>query len=228
MLNEKQSAQNEEQLNPDNGSCNVSEYVERNIKFILIAIAVILVIILGTIFFKKEYIAPKEKEAREAIFQGERYFAADSFRIALHGDGMDYVGFEDIIDEYGLTKTAQLAKAYAGLCCKELGDYAGALDYLNDVDFGDVMISPSITGAIGDCYIEMDKVDEGIKYFMKAVESDNSLLSPLYMMKAATAYESLGKYTKALDLYNDIKVKYPLSDEASDIDKYIDRAEKSK
>ena len=90
---------------------------------------------------------------------------------------------------------------------------------------GDKMISPAVTGLIGDCYVNMGNIKEGISYFEKAAkQADNEVVSPAYLKKAGIAYENLKQYGDAVKAYTAIKEKYYNSMEASDIDKYITRA----
>jgi len=199
------------------------QFIEKNQKNLLIALAAIVLIVSGILFFRHSYLVPKEKAAQEMIFIGEQFFAIDSFQVALNGNGAEYIGFEGIIDEYGSTKTAKLAAAYAGLCYKSMGNYEKAIDYLSRSNADDIMVSPALMGSIGDCYVEMGKAEKATSYFEKAASAENELLSPIYLMKAARVYESLQKYSKALKIYESIKEQYPLSQEGLDIEKYIDR-----
>jgi tetratricopeptide (TPR) repeat protein len=204
------------------------QFIEKNQKNILIGLGAICIIVAGAVFYRHTVLGPKEKAAEEMIFVGEQYFAIDSFKVALNGNGADYIGFEGIIDEYGSTKTAKLAAAYAGLCYKCMGNYEKAIEYLKKSDGEDMMVSPSLVGSIGDCYVEMGNIEKATDYFEKAGATKNGLLAPIYLMKAARAYESLHKYDKALKTYEQIKSKYPLSQEGTDIDKYIERAKTMK
>jgi len=222
-------AEGNEELQQVNEALGRSEqFIEKNQQKIIIALVAIIVVVAGTLYFRHGYLAPKEKAAQEMIYIGEKYFAIDSFKVALQGDGAEYIGFEGVIDEYGATKTSDLAAAYAGLCYKNMGNYEKAIDYLKDSKASDIMVSPALVGAIGDCYVELGKPEKAVSFFEKAADQDNELLSPIYLMKAATVYESLGKYSKALKIYECIKKEYPLSQEGSDIDKYIERAKTKK
>ena len=201
------------------------QFIENNSKKIIYGIIAIALVVGAVLGIKHGYLIPQEKKAEAAMFKGEFYFGKDSFNLALTGNGADYEGFEAIIDQYGSTKSGNLAKAYAGICYFKLGENEKALDKLKSFDSKDNMVSPAITGKIGDCYVEMGNTQEGISYFEKAAkEADNDVVSPIYLKKAGLAYESLQQYDKAVQAYTTIKDKYYTSMEASDIDKYITRA----
>jgi tetratricopeptide (TPR) repeat protein len=183
-------------------------------------------VVLSILAFRNFYLVPKENNAETKLAACQNYFAVDSFRVALNGDGTENcIGFKGVIDEYGMTKSANLANAYAGVCSYKLKDYSNAIKYLEKFSGKDVNIAPSITGLIGDCYVELGKIEDGIKYFMKAADSENEMISPIYLKKAAIAYESKGDYKKAIEIYTKIKDEYIRSQEASDIDRYIARAQ---
>lgn len=201
------------------------QFIENNSKKIIYGIVALAIIIGAVLGIKHGYMEPQEKKAAAAMFKGELYFDRDSFALALNGNGADYEGFEAIIDQYGNTDAGNLAKAYAGICYYNMGEPEKALDLLKSFKGKDNMVSPAITGKIGDCYLEMGNTQEGISYFEKAAkEADNDVVSPIYLKKAGLAYESLQQYDKAVQAYTTIKDKYYTSMEASDIDKYITRA----
>ncbi len=199
--------------------------IEKYQKPILITVAVAVVVISLILCIRQFHFIPKEARAQDELFKGEFYFQTDSFRIAVNGNGGDYMGFEAIIDENGSTKAGNLAKAYAGICYMRLGEYDKAIKHLKGFSANDILISPALIGAIGDCYVETGNVKEGISFFEKAAtKADNELLSPIYLKKADIAYKSMGNETAALKVYQTIKDKWSTSMEAADIDKYIERA----
>jgi len=217
---------------PTHAEANVGEIFSKSERFIetyrnhiIIAVAAVIVLVVVVLGIRQYYFLPKEKEAQASIFPGENYLANQQWELALNGDGKDYVGFVGIIEDYKMTKTAKLAEAYAGICYYHLNKPEEALAYLKKYNVSDKVIAPVIKGLMGDCYVDLGKVAEGIKYFNKAASEANSeLLSPIYLKKAGTAYESLFDYANAVKTYQTIKNKYPASQEASDIEKYIDRA----
>ena len=217
---------------PTQVEANVGEIFSKSERFIekyknqiIIAVAAIILIVVAVIGIRQYYFIPKDKEAQAAIFTAENYFATQQWELALNGDGKDCIGFLGVIDDYGMTKTANLAKAYAGICYYHLNKPEDALTYLKKYSVNDNVFAPVVQGLMGDCYIDLGKVADGIKYFTKAASDANSeLISPIYLKKAGVAYESVFDYANAEKMYRSIKDKYPNSQEAGDIDKFIERA----
>lgn len=216
----------------EKGTVEVEELVSKSELFIetyskkIISGIIALIVVVGAIFaYRQLYSLPRQQKASAALFKGEQYFARDSFQLALNGNGADYDGFETIIKEYGSTDAGNLAKAYAGICYAKLGENEKALNYLKSFSASDNMISPAVTIALGDCYVNMDNTKEGIKCFEKAAkDANNVVLAPIALKKAGIAYESLKQYKEAVKVYTTIKEQYFNSMEAADIDKYITRA----
>jgi len=200
-------------------------FFEKNQKIILIVVGSIVAIVLGYFGFKKLYLDPKENEAQEQIWVAQRYFEQDSIDKAINGDGNN-PGFADIVDEYGMTKTGNLAKYYLGMCYLKKGNYQDAIDQLKSFKGKGEIVGPLATGAIGDAYMELGDVDKAIDYYLEAADKrNNDFTSSLFLFKAGFAYEDLGKFDKALEVYKKIQKEHFKSYEARDIEKYISRCE---
>lgn len=208
--------QAEEQLNKG------VEYVHNNGKKIGITLLVVLVLVAGFLAYRNLYRIPHQKAGDAAIYQAERYFAMDSFQLALEGNGADIQGFLDVIKEYSSTDAGNLAQAYAGICYYHLGQTDKAIEHLKKFKSEDVMAAPAIHGLIGDCYIDAGQTEEGIKYFEDAAKkADNDLISPIFLQKAGLAYQELGQNDKALKAFRTIKEKYYASPVAAEVEKNI-------
>ena len=189
-----------------------------------IVLAVILAVA-GFLMVKQFYFAPMEEEAQNAMFKGEFYFEQDNFEVALNGNEADFIGFKAIADEYSGTKAGNLANAYAGICAYNLGNNDEALEYLEAYDGNEPLLYPNVLAMIGNCYANMGDYDKAMKNFTKAAEeASNPVISPLFLVKAATVAEKTEDYAKAVELYQEIKDKYENSVIGQDIDKYIERA----
>jgi len=199
------------------------QFIEDNQKIISYVVGGIILIVAGYLGFHKFYLQPKEQEATSQMFMAENYFEKDSFNLAINGDG-NYLGFLDIVDDYGITKAANRASYYLGISYLHLGQYEEALDYLNDFDSDDLLLAPVAEGAKGDAYLELGESDNALKQYKKAYTmSDNELTAPVYMMKAARLLETMDELEDAMVLYQEIKTKYPESTEATNVDRYIAR-----
>ncbi len=191
------------------------------LSYIVLGIVILVAAYLG---YTKFILAPKEIDAQSQMFVAEQYFEKDSLELAIYGDG-NYLGFIDIISEYRITKSANLAKYYLGICYLKQGDFDNAIKYLKKYKSKDKMVAPMAKGAIGDAYMELNETDKALEYYLKAAElNDNELTSPLFLMKAGWTYEILNDFEEAANVYEKIKQEFPRSFEARDIDKYIARA----
>lgn len=221
---EVKPASQEKQGNLEEVLTHSEEFFVNNKKTIFGVLIAIIVIIAGGMFYNAKIAEPREVKASEALFPGEGYFMNGDYVTALEGDGADYIGFGQIAKEFRSTKAGNLANAYAGICCAQLDSFEVAAKYLSKFKGNDQMASPSILGALANCYASMDKLDKAVSTFLKAAKkADNNLLTPYYLFQAGLIYESMEKPEQALKLYNRIKIEYPASNEASDIENYIVR-----
>ena len=163
------------------------QFIEKHQKIIMIVIGAIIVIVLGFFGFKRLYLGPREKEAQSQMFMAEKYFEMDSVNKALHGDG-NYLGFMDIIDQYSMTKSANLSHYYAGICYLKKGEYQNALDQLNHFSVSDEVVGPMALGAIGDAYMELGQTDKAADFYLKGANyKKNDLLTPMLLFLSCLA-----------------------------------------
>jgi tetratricopeptide (TPR) repeat protein len=190
----------------------------------------LLVLIAAFCFYKLYYLPEQENEASNEIFWAQNYFEKDSFNIALKGgimvmspDGQkQMMGFEQVAEEYGMTKSGSLANYYAGICNLRTGKFEEAIEYLDKYDGDDEIVSTIAVGAIGDCNMELNRVDDAVKYYMKAADkSKNSFTTPYFLKKAGFAFEQKGDYRQALDAYERIQKEFPRTTEGQEIKKEI-------
>jgi tetratricopeptide (TPR) repeat protein len=201
------------------------QYIEDNKKSLSIIIGVIIALAGIFIAWKYWYVAGKEKDAQKELFASESWFEKDSLSKAISGEMGISIGLEGIVDQYGVTPSGNLAEYYLGIAYMKKGEFEKAIPHLKNFDSNDQMVAPIAIGAIGDCYVELGKVEEGINFYIKAAEkSKNKFTSPIYLKKAGIAYESLNNYKDAVKVYQHIKSDFDKSTEGKDIDKYLSRA----
>ena len=188
------------------------QYLEKNKKVVLIALGT-LALVISVIFLGRYYLNNQNKQAQTDMFQAVYYFESDSLDLALNGDGNNY-GFLDIIDNYGFTKTANLANYYIGASYLKKGEFENAIDYLSKFSSNDIVVQARTYALIGDAYMELDDFRTASEFYSKAADyKPNEYLSPLYLFKAATAFEKLMEFESASDCFETIIKEYPESSE---------------
>ncbi|MFA8300565.1 MAG: tol-pal system YbgF family protein [Hyphomicrobiales bacterium] len=224
-MTEKPDSKAEERLASVEEALSKSEqFVEKNQKRLIFGVVIIVIIVLGFFGYNRYISAPKEAQAASLMFAAERYFEQDSLNKALNGDGTN-LGFLQIIDDFGGTKSSNLAQYYTGISYLKLGEYQKAIDHLNDFSADDKALKPMAYGAIGDAYLELNQPEKAAaKYVEAAKASDNSFTAPQFLLKAGFTYEILKQYSNAVNVYTTIEQDYPKSSEARSIEKYIARA----
>ncbi len=106
------------------------QFIEDNQKLLTYLLGGIIVLLLIIIGGNRYYLKPLNEEAAADMFYAERFFEIDSFNLALNGYGT-YPGFLNVIDDYGITKSAKISRYYAGVCYHQLGDHETAIEYLS-------------------------------------------------------------------------------------------------
>lgn len=202
-------------------------FIEKYQKQIVGGILGVVIVVGAFMAYNRFYIEPLEKEAESQMFLGEQFFAKDSFQLAISGDG-NFLGFEQIANEYSATPSGNLANYYVGVSYMNLGKYEEAITNLKAFSTSDLLIAPVAAGAIGDCYMELEQYDKAISAFSDAASYDNQFSTSIYLKKLGVAYEVKGDYAKAIETYSKIKDNYPSAAESRDIEKYIARAASKK
>ena len=199
-------------------------YIDENQKSLTIIISAIVILIAMYFIYTKWYIAEEELNAQREMYMAEIWFERDSLDLAIYGD-MQWPGFEEIVDEYSITPSGNLANYYLGICYLRKGMFEDAIESLSAFDSDDLMVSSVATGAIGDAYMELGEVKTAASFYMDAAnDKENDFTSPIYLMKAAAAYEELENYKKALGIYGNIKKNYADTKEGLEVEKYLERA----
>ncbi len=194
----------------------------------------VIVLLIGWIVYKYMFVLPKEQKADDAVFITQKYFSdfsnapSDSMKIGiaakvLNGDGRND-GALKIINKYSGTAAANLCEYYAGACYLHLGQFAKAIKFLKDFKaHGATQIESRADGMIADASAELNKNDDALEYYKKAADVDDKdeYTSSEFLFRAAVFAQATGKTKDAIDLFKEIKEKYPLSDRAGEADRYL-------
>lgn len=202
----------------------VQDAYEKN-KNLFIGIGVVVVLVVAFFIYRGYQTTTQQKTAAPLMEMPQQYFAADSFNLALYGDGLN-PGFLEIIDKYGRSDAGNLAQYYAGVCFLQLGDFEGATSYLKKFSTDSDMLSARKYESLGHAYAQMGDMDAAMSNYKKAYKAvDNDFLTPYLMQLAGDFMMQQGDYDGALKVYKSIQEEYPTSREGQAIDRFIEYAE---
>lgn len=124
----------------------------------------------------------------------------------------------------GSYKANERAKLMVAIRYFNDGQYEDALNYLKDASVSSSIIQTGVHSLEGDCYANLNKYDEALKAFNKALDAadDNGQLIPFLMVKMANIYRAQQNYTKEAEIYAELRKEHPGF--LYDVDKYYERA----
>jgi len=185
---------------------------------------IIIVAAAGYYAYKSFVLQPKQQKGNEVIAIAQDYFAMDSLDKALNGDGQN-PGFLKVIDRYSGTDAANLSHYYAGAIYLRKQDFASAIKQLKDFSTSAPQVQASAYRMLGDAYMDSGKQPEGAEYYKKAgtLNDKDPFTSSENLFRAALAYETMGKNDEAIELYKEVKEKYPNTEKGMMVDKYLAR-----
>ncbi len=214
----------------DDGSSSAQLFFKKNQKIVFISVGLIVTIILGYIYYNTNFVIPNEKNAFDKMYFAQKKFDeailinSDSlYDVALNGDDIN-MGMLDIIEEYDGTNASNLAYYYSGMMYLKMNDYQNSIKYLSEFSSEDILLAPLAIGSIGDSFAELNQYDDALDYYVEASKIENNYTSPIYLFKAGTVAMKLNEFKLAEDYFRIIKLDYPKSPEAQNIDAFISKA----
>ena len=200
----------------------------KNSKILLYGLLAVAAVIGASIFWKMN-VASNQKKAVAAMWKAEQLFERDSFASAINSTDLNVSGFQQILSKYSSTPAGNVSNLYAAISYMQLGKFDDAIKFLDDFSpKGE--IAPTLKyGLMADAYSEKKDFSKALKYYKEAANAGSiEDLKAMYLKRYGQLSEVQNDASSALEAYNEIKAKYPLSNDARDIDKFIARAEAKK
>ena len=201
------------------------QFIEDNQKLLTYLLGGLIVVLLIIVGGNRYYLKPLNEEAAADMYYAERFFEIDSFNLALNGYGT-YPGFLNVIDDYGISKSAKISRYYAGVCYHQLGSHEAAIEMLNKFKTDDLLVGAAKYSTLGDAHVELGDYDKAISAYRQGIEKyENNFSTPIMLKKMGLVYEELGQLDEALEAYKLIESNYSDTPEGNEIKKYIGRVE---
>jgi len=191
---------------------------------ILTIASVVVILAAGGDYIFNEYVKkPKEKKAAEMLFKAEEYFRMDSVSKALNGDGQA-PGFLRVISKYGGTKAGERAEFLAASCYIKLNDNDNALKHLKKFKTSSKPVQARAYKLMADAYADKGNFKEAFDYYKKAGNAftdEEGFAAQCLFLAAYLAQKNLNDSKSAIELYKEIKEKYPRTQQGYDADNYL-------
>lgn len=197
--------QDSDQKSPEvlEDSLNKTEVLLEENKDLISKVLIAVAILIGGYFMYNNWVAePAEEAAFDEIWPAQKLFEQDSVQKAISE-------FEYLAEEHEGTKAGNLSNLYLGISLLQDGKYDEALDALQDFEPAGKLTPGLKIGLIGDCYSEMDNVDEAVANYKKAASLLNSKSASTYFLKkAGLLLEQSGNLAEAIVVYELAMTKY--------------------
>ncbi len=190
---------------------------------IILGVAGVLVLAVAGYYVLDYLNEQKDQEAKEQAIQAFKNYERDSLDKALKGTSQ-YPGLEKIVDEYGSTKTGRLAKYMLGTALVAQGKNDEGLKYLESFGNNGTLVSAVNFAAQAYVFEEKKEPRKAAQLWEKAASiKENAFTTPEYLQQAARCYMDAGDNEAALNIFKDIKKRYPNSEAGRNADKFIAR-----
>ncbi len=221
MAKERKQSATRTSIDELNESLSTMEQrVEQNKnKVIWYIVALLVVIGLGLGYYYGIYKSGQDG-ANEMIGKADMELLQSNDSVAL-------AQYKAVAAEYS-NDISNRANLSAAILLYQEGKYEEALAYVSDYDLEEELVGAAAASLKGDCLVNLKKYEEAVSAFDKAISTsnNNSLYTPVFMMKKATVLTELGKHAEAAKVYEAIKADYIEYIQANrlNIEKYIERS----
>jgi len=184
---------------------------------ILIAFAVAL-------WFYSNNVHANDQRATTELAKVYTFYDNGQYQIAINGVPEKNVsGLQSIVDNYGSTKSGNIAKFYLANAYYNSQNYDKAQQYFNDFSSnGNTLVENSAIAGIGACYEAKGDFKKAAEYYEKAaLKNSDDPNAPDNLVNAARNFGKSGEKDRAVELLKKVKKDYPTSTAARDVDRYM-------
>lgn len=189
----------------------------------VIGAAIALVVIIGGSVGWYYYSTAQEQEAQRLMGTATQAYLQGNYEQALTGSEADFtVGFEQIINNYGITDAANLAHYYAAVSEFKLGNPQEALSYIENYEIPEGIMGVGPLSFNGVVHTELGNHAQAAQLYVKAAEWDvNDSTTPYNYLEAAKAFHDAGNQAEAQEYAQKIVDEYANSSQITEAQKLL-------
>ncbi len=183
----------------------------------------VLVVAVAAVYFILKNQGENQVKATTELGQVFTFYDNGQYQLAIDGIPERGVrGLSAIVQDYGSTRSGELARFYLANAYYALGKYDDALKNFEDFGPPDDLLALSRLAGIAQCYEAKGMHREAADYFERAATKNTKDIEAAdNLSNAARNYAEAGEKEKALDLFKKLKKNYPTTAPAREADRYI-------
>lgn len=182
-----------------------------------------LVVLIIAIFGYISYRSGQNEEAGLHLSRVMTSYDTGNYLEAIEGvPAQNKLGLKSIVNEYGSTESGEIAKVFLANSYFMLGKTEEAFEYYDDYDGDNDIFEASALAGQGGYYESKNDFEKAADLYAKASKvSEENILNPEYMLKAAANYIKAGEDDTAKNLLEKIKKDHNTSAAFRDVDRYL-------
>jgi tetratricopeptide (TPR) repeat protein len=186
-----------------------------------IGLAVLAVVLAGW-FYVNNTRNNNEKAAND-LAKVFSYYDNGQFQVAINGlPEKNVPGLQTIVDNYGSTKTGNVAKFYLANAYYNVENYDKALELFEGVSAGVAVVDIAAIAGEASCYEAKGDFEKAAKLYEKAgKKSSDDPNAAENLVSAARNYAKKGDRERAVELYKLVKEEYAQSAAARDAERFL-------
>lgn len=184
------------------------KFIEKNAKKIGLVFGLVVLGVLGYFGHQHLVVAPKNEEATKSYLVAQKNLLEGKDDLALGGKATN-PGFKGTSENFLGTKAGKLSAYNAGLIEFKKGNYQKAYDLLDKFSSDNKVLLALKHGAMGDCMANLNKNEEALSQFEKAISVSNDEYTSYYFTRKAGIMALVMKKNEVAKKYfNTIEEKY--------------------
>lgn len=197
-------------------------FYDRNKNSVIGGAIAVIILIAGSVGYYY-YTDAQETEAQELMGYATQAYLQGNYEEALYGSDEDFTaGFQQIINNYGITDAANLAHYYAAVSAFKLGNSEEALEYIQNYDIPEGIMGVGPLSFQAMVHTELGNHIQAAELYVKAAEWDvNDSTTPYNYLEAARAYHDANNSEEAQTYAQKIVDEYDDSDQVTEAEKLL-------
>lgn len=197
-------------------------FYERN-QQLVIGVGVGVLLLIGGLLFWNQRTAALEMEAVEKLAQTMRAYKEGDWSAAIEGDSA-HIGLKTLAQRYSGTPSGELAKFYLGNAFYQRGSIDSALALYKGVSTKSPLLKAAAMAGEAACYEQKQQYRQAGELYRNAANAaQNQALEAFYLSDAGRAFELAGEKKQALEVFEQVKKKFPLTLQGREAEKAIAR-----